>query len=227
MFSLSKDWNPKNARLREIVGIPECIDEAIGLTLKLHGIVHASSVSGSSGPTYSGEVFDGIEKSSYSIMPTKKDVTLAWNVWHITRIEDLVANLLIAGGHQVFDGEWKIRLNAIAADTGNAMTDGEIIALSQNLNIDQLFAYRNAVGQKTRSIVSGLTAKDLKRKVTPDGTDQILRQGGVTEHPDSVWLLDFWGRKTIAGLLLMPITRHQIVHLNDCLKLKNKVSRMI
>jgi hypothetical protein len=46
---------------------------------------------------------------------------------------------------------------------------------------------------------------------------------GVTEHKDSVWLLDFWGKKTVAGILLMPITRHQIVHLNDCIKLKERL----
>ncbi|EQE04021.1 hypothetical protein [Clostridioides difficile] len=37
---------------------------------------------------------------------------------------------------------------------------------------------------------------------------------------DSIWLLDFWGNKDIAGILLMPPTRHVILHLNDCCKWK-------
>jgi hypothetical protein len=35
-------------------------------------------------------------------------------------------------------------------------------------------------------------------------------------------LLDYWGRRTIAGLLLMPATRHNIVHLNEAARIKQK-----
>jgi hypothetical protein len=31
------------------------------------------------------------------------------------------------------------------------------------------------------------------------------------------------GKKTVAGILLMPITRRQIVHLNDSMNLKEKI----
>jgi hypothetical protein len=54
----------------------------------------------------------------------------------------------------------------------------------------------------------------------PESVGRILDEGGVTGHKDSLWLLDFWGKKTVAGILLMPITRHQILHLNDSMKLK-------
>jgi hypothetical protein len=49
-----------------------------------------------------------------------------------------------------------------------------------------------------------------------------MEEGVLTRQDDSIWLLDFWGKKTVAGLLQMPITRHQIVHINDCFKLKAK-----
>ena len=45
------------------------------------------------------------------------------------------------------------------------------------------------------------------------------------KEPASIWLLDFWKNKTIAGLLTMPITRHQIVHINDCFKLKERYQK--
>jgi hypothetical protein len=38
----------------------------------------------------------------------------------------------------------------------------------------------------------------------------------------SIWLLDFWEKKNMLGLIMMPITRHQTVHLNDCYNIKEK-----
>lgn len=223
MFHLSKDWNPINSRLRDIIKKTNCLDEAISLTLKLHSIVHFSSVSGTTYPTYTDEIFAGVEHDKYCIMPTVKDVTLAWNIWHITRIEDIVANLLIAEEDQVFNDVWKAKLNTSITDTGNALSDEEIINHSKELSIPQLFEYRNAVGSKTRSIIEHLSSQAMKRKVNKEQLDKIFFQGGVTDQDDSVWLLDFWGKKDIAGLILMPITRHQIVHLNDCYKLRKKI----
>jgi len=52
-----------------------------------------------------------------------------------------------------------------------------------------------------------------------------LNDGGVLNNSDSIWLLDFWGKKDVAGIILMPITRHQIVHLNDCFNLKQKIDK--
>ncbi|HGM3526078.1 TPA: hypothetical protein ACKORX_000403 [Clostridioides difficile] len=60
----------------------------------------------------------------------------------------------------------------------------------------------------------------MKRKVSPIDLERILVTGGVIKHEDSIWLLDFWGNKDIAGILLMPSTRHVILHLNDCCKWK-------
>jgi hypothetical protein len=38
------------------------------------------------------------------------------------------------------------------------------------------------------------------------------------------WLLDFWGKKNILGLIMIPITRHQTLHLNDCFNIKEKAT---
>ena len=46
---------------------------------------------------------------------------------------------------------------------------------------------------------------------------------GVSEHPDSLWLLEFWGKKDVAGILLMPPTRHMLLHLNDCCRWKLEI----
>ena len=248
MFSVAKEWNPPQARLREAVGDPGRFDEAIGLCLKLHSIVHCSCVSPAvntenptepaepqdhtamtrvpGAPTFLDDIWDGLTREAFETMPTVKDVTIAWNIWHVTRIEDIASNILINDSEQILNGEWLARMNTAVRDTGNAMTDDEIISLSRSLDIDELKNYRDAVGANTAGLLRRLAPADLKRKVNPASVARILAEGGVTEHKDSIWLLDFWGRKNIAGILLMPITRHQIGHLSDSMRLKTKLIKL-
>jgi hypothetical protein len=103
------------------------------------------------------------------------------------------------------------------------MTDEEIIAFSNEVDREGLYDYRKEVGRRTLEIIRSLKPEDMKRKVLIEGIEAIIRVGGVLKHPDSVWLLDFWGKKTVAGIIQMPITRHQIVHLNDSIKLKKRI----
>jgi hypothetical protein len=35
-------------------------------------------------------------------------------------------------------------------------------------------------------------------------------------------ILDYWGKRTKAGLLLMPATRHNFLHLNEAQRLKQR-----
>lgn len=156
-------------------------------------------------------------------MPTSKDETIAWAVWHIARIEDLTMNILVGEGQQVFNDAWKQRIGVSVADTGNAMADGEIMDFSKRINVNELLNYRNAVGIRSREILRGLKPEDMKRQIKHGDTTRILDEGGVTRQKDSVWLLDFWGKKDVAGIILMPLTRHQTLHLNDCDKWKKAI----
>jgi hypothetical protein len=226
-MSLILDWNPKQAALKAALANKERFDEAINLCLELHGSVHSGVVSGIGAPTILDELWSGSTREMFAAPPVHKNsfdcrATIDWNIWHITRIEDITANILIADGAQILDSAWLDKLGVTVADTGNAMSDDEIVEFSNAVSMDELLKYRNAVGKRTREIIMGLSFGDLKRKMKLESVQRILVEGGVTEHKDSIWLLDFWGKKNVAGILLMPITRHQIMHISDCFKLKDK-----
>lgn len=223
MFSSENDWYPKQAKLESIIREPECISEAINLAIQLHSIVHSSDINSSSTPTYTDEILSGLTDKHYSIMLSSDDRTIAWSIWHITRIEDLAINILVQNSNQVFNDEWRKRLNVDITDTGNAMTDEEVMLLSQSLNKEELRNYRNAVGIRTQEILRGLTGEDMKRSMLKTSLNRLLDEGGVTEHPDSIRIIDFWGKKDVAGILLMPITRHQIIHWDDNARIKNRI----
>lgn len=220
MFQVNTDWNPLQAKLKEIILKKERFDETQQLLLEMHSIVHSSVVYDTKRIAFMDEIWSELGDKAFRTMPTLKDDTVAWNIWHITRIEDLTSNYLISEQDQVLDDTRQYRLNTVVKDTGNAMSDSEIVEFSNQINRESLYEYRNAVGLRTKKIIENLRPEDMKRKVSEEGLKKIADVGGVTEQTDSIWLLDFWGKKTVAGIFMMPITRHQIVHLNDCRRLK-------
>lgn len=212
----------KHKELNRVIRKPDHVETAKNLFLDIHASLHSSEVSG----TERNEVdvlLEDLTPEEFAIMPTAKDETIAWALWHIARIEDLTMNMLVARRAQIFDEQWKEKLRAFISDTGNALADDEIMKLSHSVNMVELLRYRNEVGRRTREIVGGLKAEDMSRRTDPEDLKKILDCGGVTVQEDSVWLLEFWGQKDVAGLLLMPPTRHVMLHLNDCCKWKKEI----
>jgi hypothetical protein len=133
--------------------------------------------------------------------------------------------VLAAGMEQVFDrGGHQAALNSPIRHTANEMTVEEIEELSKMLNLDALAAYRRAVGTSTRRIVQKLAVEDLDHSVRPEDLQLLLDRGDVL--PEAQPILEYWGHRTVAGLLLMPPTRHNLFHLNEAMRIKKKASRL-
>lgn len=211
----------KHKDLNRIIRKADKLEQAEELFLEIHAKLNLSEVSGT-GQNEVDRLLNGLTRAEYAIMPTNKDETIAWVFWHIARIKDLTMNVLTAQREQVFDNSWKDRLKVSITDTGNALSDDEIMYLSKSIDIENLLSYRNEVAKRTREVVRNLKAEDMTRPVAPADLEKILSLGGVTEDEDSIWLLEFWGKKDVAGLLLMPSTRHVMLHLNSCCKWKEQ-----
>ena len=212
----------KHKELAKIINRPYEAEQAKKLFLEIHEKLHLSTVSESE-PNEVDALLSDLSPWEYAVMPKQEDETIAWAIWHIARIEDITINILVNEKEQVFNNSWQKKMNSPITDTGNALNDAEIMVLSKSLNIVQLIAYRNAVGKRTRESFKELSPTSFKKKVSQKCLDKILKEGGVTYHKDSIWLLDFWGKKDISSLLLMPPTRHEIMHLNDCCKWKKVI----
>ena len=226
MLDIEKDYNLLIDELRKLIKPLKTFDSAIKLALEIHAITHTDKVSSSDTPTFCDDLLSGLQNEDFSVMPTEKDKTIAYHLWHIARIEDLVGNLLIMEQPQIFNDAWMARLNVAVSDTGNAMDDKQIMDFSKGIDKQELINYRNAVGCQTRKTLESLTPKDLKRKPSSECLARIVSEGGLLESKDSIWLKDFWGKHTVAGLVLLPITRHHMMHLPDIAIIKQFIALM-
>lgn len=202
---------------------PDKFDEAIKLCLEQHSMVHLSEMSKKNAVTFEDELWEGLDETTFRTLINVKGRTIAYGLWHSSRIEDITMNILVADETQVINTEnWLEKMNSKISDTGNAMTDKEILDFSLIINIQELRKYRIAVGRKTREIIQKFKPLDLKRKMEPKRLQRILDEGAVLNVEGANWLINFWGRKNVAGILLMPVTRHHIVHINESMSAKKK-----
>lgn len=216
-------WNSQQKELRNIILKSSKFDEAIELCLKQHRMVHLSEMSQIKTETFEDELWEDYDEIKFKTNTNKKGRTIAYGLWHSARIEDITMNILVADEKQVINTEnWIEKINSNICDTGNAMTSEEILEFSKDINMEELRNYRLAVGRKTDEIIKKLTFTDLKRKMETKGLQRILEEGAVLNVESANWLIDFWGKKNVAGILLMPATRHNLVHINESMEAKRK-----
>ena len=213
-----KELNPRQKALRQSLTGEVDTNLAIERFLTLHGILHASQVAPEAPWSYEDLLLDGLEEAQYRVIPEREEHSLAWILWHLSRVEDVTMNLLVAGNDQVFEaGSWLEKTQSPIRHTGNGTGQAVTQALSAALDIPTLRAYRCAVGRATREIILTLTKDDFSRKVNPQNLQRVIDEGAVLEAGYGV--VDYWGRRDVAGLLLMPPTRHTIVHWNEARQL--------
>jgi hypothetical protein len=221
-----KYWNQQQQVLRQALLHPDEYSQAVPLFLSQHGMVHSSAMSASGLWSFEDEVWQGMSDDNARKIPGKAEHSIVWLFWHCTRIEDITMNILISGDQQVINQSgWLNKLGVPFRDTGNAMHLAEVTALSSTINISELREYRIAIGRRTRELVQQFQPSDLKKKVDPARINKIFTDGAVVEGARG--LLDYWGGLTYAGLLLMPPTRHNFIHLNEALRLKHKIEKMM
>lgn len=217
-----KLWNEQHKLLRQALAGQGDHAAVIGLFLRQHAMVHDGEMSNSGLPSFADEVWQDASEADIRCVPPKGEHSIAWLVWHIARIEDMTMNVLLAGKAQIFHrDDWLTKLNITVRHTGNkVMGVADVVEFSKQIDIEALRGYRLAVGRATREAVTALKPEEIQRKVIPARLQQLLDDGSVAS--EATGLIEYWGSLTIAGLLLMPPTRHCLVHLNEALKVKKK-----
>lgn len=92
--------------------------------------------------------------------------TIAYSIWHVFRIEDIVAHTLIQGDKQVlFTENFVERIGSPITTTGNELVNQQIADFSKRLDIEALYQYITAVKDSTDNILRKLSFYELKKKI--------------------------------------------------------------
>ena len=150
---------------------------------------------------------------------------LAWLLWHMARIEDAAINLLISDGPQVLNDEWLARLNVSRRDIGPGMAMAEVLELSARIDLASLKDYWRAVGERTATVVAGLSPSDLDEVVSQERLRRVVVDDEIVEGPTGPRLQAFW-KDTTRGyfLVYLPLT-HNYEHIGQADLLRGLLGR--
>lgn len=151
--------------------------------------------------------------------------TIAYSIWHISRIEDITAHSLIQGDEQIFfAGSYQKRIGSPIITTGNELVGEQISEFSRRLDLEELYQYIADVRNSTDTIVKNLEFSDLRRKMTEKDRDCLRSLHVVSPDERAIWLIDYWCGKDVRRLVQMPFSRHWIMHIEASIRIRNKLA---
>lgn len=215
---MNKDWSEKNKKVQLLLK-KATFSEGIAELISLRDELFQETLSWRD--TLTDKDFCAIPYINAKGYHSK---TIAYSLWHIFRIEDIVANSLIQGREQLlFSGGYDKKTKAPIITTGNELIKEQIADFSRSLDISALYEYIKAVKESTDEWLKKIEYTDLKRRFTEEDKQRIINLRTVSKDEDAAWLIDYWCGKDVKGLILMPFSRHWIMHIEAALRIKAKI----
>jgi len=216
---MNKEWSALNKTMQTQIKKKDTYEEGISTLFDLRNRLMETLIS------FNDELcrkdFDAIPFINADGYHNK---TIAYSIWHIFRIEDIVAHTLINEDEQVFfEGNYQERINSPIITTGNELIKQQIADFSGQLNLQELYAYIFEVKDSTEKIMKSLSYGELTRKISGERKEYLKSLNVVSSDENAIWLIDYWCNKDIRGLIQMPFSRHWIMHIEACLRIKNKI----
>jgi hypothetical protein len=217
-------WSDQQQHFRRLLLNSGRHAEVIHAFLEQHAMLHTATLVPSSRWSFQEEISADLTDGELRQIPSGRLHSIAWLLWHIARTEDVTMNVLLANTDQLlYADHWFERLTIPTRDIGTEMSTTDIAALSAQIDITALRAYRLAVGQRTREIVKHLTASELRQRVEAERIGRVKAEGALV--PAAYGLVEYWGRHTKGNLLLIPATRHSFTHLNEAGRVRQRLRR--
>jgi len=94
--NISRILNPLHKNLREAFKSHADTQVISDHLLKLHGILHSKVVAPEAPWSYEDDLLNDLDEERFRCIPKNREHSVVWVVWHLSRIEDVVMNILVA-----------------------------------------------------------------------------------------------------------------------------------
>ena len=205
---MNKEWSEQNKRMQSLLK-KATFSEGIDALIALRAVLSEEM------QRWRAE----LSPEDYSRMPYINadgyhSKSVAYSIWHIMRIEDIVVNTLIGAREEVFfSGSFQAKTGSPIITTGNELVGEQIAGFSKALDIGALYDYAESVRECTDQWLRTIDYPDLKRRFSDADKERIRRLNVVSPDVNAAWLIDYWCGRDIAGLIRMPLSRHWIMHI--------------
>ena len=217
---MNRGWAEKNKQMQALLK-KATLKEGIAELLSLRKLLMDEMLSWRSELTT-----EDYSKMPYMNANGYHSKTIAYSIWHIMRIEDIVVNTLILNCDEIlFTNQYLKKINAPIITTGSELVKEEIAEFSKRLDLDALYEYAEAARQKTDAWLLTISYDDLNTRFSVDDKNRIRNCNVVSTAEEAEWLIDYWCNKDVKGLLKMPLSRHWIMHIEAAGRIMSKLKQ--
>jgi hypothetical protein len=85
---MPKNWNEKQKKLKILLSSQKTFHDGIKLLLEMHSLLHDKKVYKINSETFFDSLWDDLPEETCRVI-SDKETSILWNIWHITRIEDI------------------------------------------------------------------------------------------------------------------------------------------
>lgn len=164
---------------------------------------------------YLAGYWEHVTADQMRLRPHPRLNSIAWNIWHLTRVEDAGLNRFVTDGSQVLDeGRWMERMKIPWRHNGTEMTFSEVDDLSQRADLSALRAYSDAVQHRTRSIIRDLGEDLLDEKLGEVRLRQIMADEGLAHANAEGFVRNYLGWSKAKCLFSFGLT-HSYLHIGE------------
>lgn len=185
------EWSDRNKTIQKLQGKEDTYKEGIDLLIEFRRELFEQIT----------QIVNGFPREAFYQMPFAgangyHSKTLAYSIWHIFRIEDIVAHTLIQGDEQIlFSKGYREKISCDIITTGNELKGERLVEFSKKLDVDSLYAYAKDVMMSTNEMLQKLDYQQMKRCFGDEDSK-------------------------------MPFSRHWIMHIEAMQRIKNKLCKL-
>jgi len=160
-------------------------------------------------------IWEDVPEDQMRQRPDPRVNSLAWNLWHMARVEDSALTRFISDRPQVLDeGNWPEKMSLPLRHNGFAMTKDEVEQLSQQIDLSALRRYMAAVRACTQEIAAGLELPSLAETLSRERVEQVVLKEGLA-GPRAEGLVDNYTGWSKAQCLMNLGLTHAYHHVGE------------
>ncbi len=163
-----------------------------------------------------------VPRELLTVRPGDIGNSIAWLVWHLARVEDVVINTIIRGEPQVLvAGDWQARMRVADERVGTGFEESEVEQLSRSVDVEALDAYWQAVRRATAEWLATVPAGTFE--AVPDVRGRLAAIPAIAPAKAQEGLIGFWSGRPASFLVRFPLISHGYLHLGEMLAIRGRL----
>ena len=160
-----------------------------------------------------------IKESDFRRSPIAGTQPIVWLIWHMARVEDMGLSRFIWKKDQLYNQDWKEKINSDLSHYGTSMTEAEVADFATSVNVYSTLDYFQVVGNRTKEELAKLDVSTLNEVITEEEVKRIVTDEGMASS-NAQWVIPHYVGKTRGWMLCHMGLTHNFRHFGQIVLVK-------